>query len=462
MSPVSFGASLGSFGAGLVPGPMLVEWAQEIERLGFETLWCRDHVLWHSPVLDPFTVLGAMAASTSRIRLGPGVLLLPLRGPVLVAKAMASLDFVSGGRAVLGIGVGGEFPEEYAACGVALRERGRRADEAIEAIRALWSPGPATYKGKFYQFEQVVMEPHPVQAPHPPIWVGGRSDAALRRAGSLGDGWLAYFVTPERFQMSLDKVLEHWQKRGKAEAGFGAGLVMYIRVAPTYEEAKREAVRYLTTEYHQPFEDLVDKYCALGPASDCMATLSRFIDAGARHIALIPTCPPSVLVEQLRQIAAEIAPHFARGSGMLDDLRRWATEIGESYEEIALILLAKRSGEAAVGEPLRICLVMKDGEKVPWFVEAKGVDGLAYGTVPGRETTDRILADERLRRPGLQLYMNFCDPRALMFTYREGKERLAGEEVVDFRYRMLYPERDKTPPLEEFFHLWGDRIDVAP
>lgn len=310
MGRISFGASLGSFGAGLVPGSTLIEWAQEIERLGFETLWVRDHVLWHSPVLDPFTVLGAIAARTSRIRLGPGVLLLPLRSPALVAKAVATLDFISGGRALLGVGIGGEFPKEYEACGVPVRERGRRADEAIEAIRVLWSQAPATYRGKFYQFDEIVMEPRPLQAPHPPIWVGGRSEAALRRAGRLGDGWLAYFVTPERVRMSLETALEHWLKRGRGERAFGAGLVMYIRVAPTYEEAKREAVRYLTTEYRQPFELLADKYCALGPVPDCVATLSRFVDAGVRHLVLIPACPPSMAMDQLRQIAAEIVPYF--------------------------------------------------------------------------------------------------------------------------------------------------------
>lgn len=169
----------------------------------------RDHVLWHSPVLDPFTALAAFASRTTRIRLGTGVLLLPLRHPTLVAKAVASLDYFSRGRTILGIGLGGEFHQEYEACGVPLRERGRRANEAIRAIKALWTESPATFTGTFYHFERVVMEPRPLQHPHPPIWVGGRSEAALERAGKLGDGWLAYFVTPERFRTSLDKALEH-------------------------------------------------------------------------------------------------------------------------------------------------------------------------------------------------------------------------------------------------------------
>jgi probable F420-dependent oxidoreductase len=311
MRAVSFGASLGSFGAGLVPGPTLLQWGEEIERLGFDVLWFRDHVLWHSPVLDPFTALGGLAARTSRIRLGPGVLLLPLRSPLLVAKAVASLDFISAGRAVLGVGVGGEFPKEYEACGVPVGERGRRADEGIEALRALWTTSPASYKGHFFQFEDVAMAPRPVQSPHPPIWVGGRSDAALTRAGRLGDGWLAYFVTPERFGEGLEKIGRHLEAREEAPPTFGAGLVLYISIAPTREEAARVATRYLTEEYRQPFDHLVQKYCALGPVPDCLATLRRFVEAGARHLTLIPTAPPALCMEGLRQIAAEILPAFS-------------------------------------------------------------------------------------------------------------------------------------------------------
>jgi probable F420-dependent oxidoreductase len=306
---VAFGVTLGSFGAGLVPGPTLVAWAEEIERLGFDSLWFRDHVVWWSPVLDPFTALGAIAARTRRLRLGPGVLLLPLRSPALVAKAVATLDHFSGGRAILGAGIGGEFPEEFEACGVPLRERGRRADEALEAIRALWTGAPASYAGQFFRFTDVVMEPRPVQSPHPPIWVGGRSDAALARAGRLGDGWIAYFVTPEGFRQRLDQALAARDRHGRGGREFGAGLVVYFRLAATREAAREEADRYLATEYRQPFGDRVDRYCAFGPPAECIATLRRFVEAGVREIVLIPTCPPALFMDQLRQAAAEVLPH---------------------------------------------------------------------------------------------------------------------------------------------------------
>ena len=144
MSQVTFGTTLGGFGAGLVSGPTLCDWAEEIEQLGFDILFYRDHVLWHSPVLDPFTMLGAFAARTTTIKLGTGVLLLPLRNPTLVAKMIGTLDWLSNGRAILGVGVGGEFQKEYEACGISLRERGRRAIEGLQVIKALWTDSSAT------------------------------------------------------------------------------------------------------------------------------------------------------------------------------------------------------------------------------------------------------------------------------------------------------------------------------
>jgi probable F420-dependent oxidoreductase len=309
---LTFGASLGSFAAGLPAGSTLLTWAEEIEQLGFDALWFRDHVLWHSPVLDPFTVLGAIAGRTSRMRLGPGVLLLPLRNPLLVAKAVASLDFVSGGRAMLGVGVGGEFPKEYEACGVPMRERGRRADEGLDAIRALWTRSPAAHVGIVYRFADVVMEPRPVQRPHPPIWVGGRSDQALERAGRRGDGWLAYFTTPQGFRSRLDRALDHWGRREPRRDVFGAGLILYIRVAPTREDAERAAVEYLTREYRQPFDELAGRYCALGRPDQCAADLARFAEAGVRDFVLIPTCSPALLMDQLRAIAGDVIPRLPR------------------------------------------------------------------------------------------------------------------------------------------------------
>jgi probable F420-dependent oxidoreductase len=290
-----------------VSGSTLLGWAELAERLGYEILWFRDHVVWHSPVLDPFTTLGAIAARTSRIRLGTGVVLLPLRPPALIAKAVATLDVLSSGRALLGVGVGGEFPKEFEACGVPFAERGRRTDEALEAIRALWTTAPASFKGERYAFDGVVMEPHPLQTPYPPIWVGGRSEAALRRAARFGDAWFAYFVSPRRFKDSLEKI---GAQRETQVTAFGAGLILYVCLAASHEEARTSAIQYLSNEYHQPFDGLVDRFCALGTPADCVEAISRFVEVGVDHVAVIPTVPPALVPEQLARIAEEVRPAF--------------------------------------------------------------------------------------------------------------------------------------------------------
>ena len=143
----------------------------------------------------------------------------------------------------------------------------------------------------------------------------------------------------------------------------------------------------------------------------------------------------------------------------MEDPTRWARDIGESYQEIAMILLFD---VPAAGDTLYVCFVMKDGEKVPWFAEGKGIEGLAYATVPGRETRDRLLGDARCRLPRLRIYMSYCDSRAMVYSYRDGQERLAGEELVGASYRILYPGRQEVPPLEEFFYLWGGASVADP
>jgi alkanesulfonate monooxygenase SsuD/methylene tetrahydromethanopterin reductase-like flavin-dependent oxidoreductase (luciferase family) len=223
---------------------------------------------------------------------------------------MATLDHLSGGRALLGVGVGGEFPKEFEACGVPLSERGRRADEALGAIRALWTEERASFTGRTVCFTDAVMEFRPVQRPHPPIWVGGRSEPALARAGRLGNGWLAYFVTPDGFGHRLARAQAHWRARGLPGA-FGAGLVVYFHVAATRDEAGRAAQWYLEAEYRQPFGDLVDRYCVVGSPAECAATLEAFIEAGARHICAIPAGPIDTYMPQMRRFAGEVIPRLS-------------------------------------------------------------------------------------------------------------------------------------------------------
>jgi hypothetical protein len=144
-----------------------------------------------------------------------------------------------------------------------------------------------------------------------------------------------------------------------------------------------------------------------------------------------------------------------------EDLTQWARTLGAAYDEIAMIVQFDVPEPAAAGAS-HVCLVMRDGDQVPWIAEGKGIEGLTYATIPGRATKERILTDERCRRQSLRLYMNFCDVRGLVYTYRSGEERLAGEELVGVPYRILYPELDQPPGLDEFFYHWGDAIRPEP
>ena len=140
--------------------------------------------------------MAALSGRKGMMKFGTNALIMSVRHPVLMAKELATLDFLSEGRLLLVAGLGGEDPLEYEACGVTKPERARRTDEALEAMRLLWTQDKATFQGRYFRFTDVSVTPKPVQQPGPPVWIGGRSDAAMRRTGRLGDGWLPSAITP--------------------------------------------------------------------------------------------------------------------------------------------------------------------------------------------------------------------------------------------------------------------------
>jgi probable F420-dependent oxidoreductase len=279
------------------------------EALGFDSVWIGDHVAFHGPTLDSLAALSYVAALTRRVRIGPCVYLLALRHPTIAAKLCASLDVLSGGRVVFGVGVGGEFPKEFEACGIPLRERGARVDEGIAVCRALWGPSPASFEGRFTRFTDVVLEPKPVQPGGPPIWIGGRSDAALRRAACLGDGWVSYLVTPDRFRASLEKIEAIAREIGRPldpGGSFEPAHVLFTVVDVDHESARTTAARYLGRQYRQPFDDLARKYCLLGPPAACVERLAEFVAAGVRTFVIYFTVPAGRVLEQLERFGSEV------------------------------------------------------------------------------------------------------------------------------------------------------------
>ena len=281
-----------------------------IEALGFDSVWTGEHMLFHGPVTDGLITLAACAGMTSRIKIGSAINLLPLRPPVVVAKAVSTLDVISRGRFIFGVGVGGEFPKEFEACGVPHHERGRRANEAIEICRRLWTTDHVSYQGKIFQLYDVTMLPKPVQPGGPPIIVSGRSEAAIRRAARLGDGYMPYLFTPERYAESLQTIYALASEQRRDMTRFTSYHLVFTAVGETHEEAHHLAAETLSRRYNQPFENLVERYCVLGPPKECIERLQRFVDAGARHIILSPLCDDDILGQHLDLYARDILPQF--------------------------------------------------------------------------------------------------------------------------------------------------------
>src|SRR5262245_39534061 len=204
-----------------------LRYAARAEAAGLDSLWVGDHVAFHVPIPDAFTMLAFLAAATERVQLGTAVYLLPLRPPVQVAKAAAAIDRLSNGRLVFGVGVGGEYPPEFEASGVAVGERGARIDEAIPLLRRLWREERVAHAGRFFRFGPITLAPGPMQPGGPPIWVGGRAPAAMRRAGRFGDGYVSTMTSPERYRSNLEQIGAAAEKAGRHAPPFATAALLF-------------------------------------------------------------------------------------------------------------------------------------------------------------------------------------------------------------------------------------------
>ncbi len=297
------------FGIGLRRFDEVAADARQAEALGFEYVCTGEHVFFYGPVSNGLISLAAAAGATTRIKLMSTITLAPLYPPALLAKQVASLDVVSGGRFNLGVGVGGEFPKEFEACGVSVSERGVRTNEALAVMRRLWTEDDVRFQGRFTALGGVTLAPKPVQQPHPPIWVSGRSEAAMRRCAEYGNGWLPYMYTPEKLQQSLVRIraLAAEQDRPKP---IRPGLFIFCAVHEDRATGVKMAADRLSRQYNQDFSSLVGKYALAGNPDDCVARLREYIDAGARTILFNSACPTGYMAENERLLAQAVLPAF--------------------------------------------------------------------------------------------------------------------------------------------------------
>lgn len=292
----------------------IAETARAIESAGFDSLWAGDHISFHVPLIESITLLSFAAAATTRVKLGTSVYLLPLRHPTLTAKTTAALDVVSGGRFRFGVGVGGEFPPEFEAVGVPVKERGSRANEAIEVIRKLWTGEKVGHEGRHFQFGPVALTPTPVQENGPPILIGGRKAPAFRRAGRLGDGYVSHMCSPEMFRDNLDTIRRHAEEAGRAPLPFTTTTFIFTILGSDYDACHRQAADLLKMIYRTDFEEAAHKYCLLGRPEDCLAQMQRFVDAGSRGFILSPLMAGDEFLARARDELLPAARELELGS----------------------------------------------------------------------------------------------------------------------------------------------------
>jgi len=304
---VKLGLGLGAWPFGQLDPGRFLACIDRAEGLGIDSVWLSDRLVGGGVVLEPVVALAVAAGRTRRLKLGTSVLIPALRQPVVLAKELATLDFLSGGRLLLTVGLGLDDPAEFAAAGIAKSERAGRTDEAIDLMRRLWAGAPVTFSGRYFRVENVEIWPKPGRPGGPPVWVGGRSEAALDRTARLGDGWLASSITPDEFAAGRRRIEELLRRYGRTIEPDHYGAYLPFFVAESRSRAWELAGPYLPRRRTD-----VDPaaYSAIGTLADCRAVIDRYLAAGAVKFVLRPVGPPETLGEQLEILAEELCPIY--------------------------------------------------------------------------------------------------------------------------------------------------------
>jgi probable F420-dependent oxidoreductase len=273
--------------------------AERAEALGFSDLWVTENTLDHVFSFDPGLILTYAAAVTTRIRLGVAVVVLPTHNPSHVASQFATLDYVSNGRAILGLGLGREH--HYAEFQIPKAHRLTRFREGVDILKALWTQPKVDYAGSIYKLEGAGMVIRPVQKPHPPIWLGGNHPDAVRRAAKLGDGWMAAGgSTTGEFGKSVQILRAELDKLGRNPATFPISKRVFLSVAERPEVAKAELDRWFSIVYRRPGgADAGDIH---GTPAQVREQLEALVAAGANHLLVNPVGRHVEQVEALAEV----------------------------------------------------------------------------------------------------------------------------------------------------------------
>lgn len=304
---VRLGYMPGAFGQGGEDPDYLRKLVAVGDKYDYDSIWLSDRIVSDKFSLEPMIALSMVAAWSPKLKFGTSVIAMPLRNPVVLAKQVATLDFLSDGRMLPFVGLGQEEPEEYEACGVSKERRGARTEEAIQLMRRLWEEDNVTHEGEFYTCHDVSVTPKPAFKPSPPVWIGGRSHAAARRAGRVGDGWFVSSATPEEIREGREVVFTTAAECDREIEDDHIGIILGYYITPNVEETLPKAYNFVTR--HRP-DAYFTEYSAIGPAEKIIETIHRYVEAGAHKFVVRPLCPAEETMEQLEIMGREVVPHF--------------------------------------------------------------------------------------------------------------------------------------------------------
>ena len=290
--------------------PILVM-AEKAEALGFDSVWIGDSITAH-PRFDAVTTMAAVGARTHRVAVGSAVILSALRHPLVLAHQMATVDIIAGGRSIFGVGVAAKTPSnerQFADCGVPFARRVGVFEEGLAVMRRLWREPSVTFAGKYFQFREVRLEPKPLRAGGPPVWMGGGSEPAMRRSGEQSDGWFPTSPTAEAFAATYKRVQEYARTAGRDPAAIHPALYITVNVNPDAARAEREMEAFGRDYYGPEFERIARHQGHVAGTGDAVtARLRDFCAAGVRTLVL--RFGAADQGAQLERCAAELLPRL--------------------------------------------------------------------------------------------------------------------------------------------------------
>ena len=304
---VAIGYVPGAFGQGGDDPTFLRELVELGDQYEYDSIWLSDRICSERFSLEPIVALSLVAGYSDRLKFGTSVLALPLRNPVVLAKQVATLDWLSQGRFFPAVGLGQEDPDEYEACGVPKADRARRTDEAIELMRRLWQEEYVTHEGDFFTTHNVTVTPRTFLKPSPPVWIGGRSPAAARRVGRVGDGWLVSSATPEEVRSGREIVFETAQQYDREIEEDHVGVLIGYYICDDQHAGEAKSEQFVTRQ--RPDAHFTE-YSAVGTSEQIGDFIDQYVDAGGYKFVIRPLCSGTESMEQLVQAGEEILPRF--------------------------------------------------------------------------------------------------------------------------------------------------------